>query len=193
MEIKPTDALIVVDVQNDFCPGGRLAVPKGDEVVQPLNFFIRMFQSAGGIVLFTYDWHPEDHCSFNEQGGPWPMHCVQGTEGASLHPQLIVPSDKVLTAYHFYKGTLRDKEEYSGFCSVMEMIIKRSVTRVFIGGLATEYCVKATALDVAKMEPTRPVYLLTSCIRAVDAQPGDGQKAIDEMIAAKIIPVGVWE
>ena len=188
MIIEPTDALIVVDVQNDFCPGGRLAVPRGDEVVQPLNFFIRMFSAAGGIIFYTYDWHPADHCSFIEQGGPWPTHCMQNTVGALLHPQLSV--EVGVNAYHFYKGALRDKEEYSGFCGVMEMILKRSAQRVFIGGLATEYCVKATALDAVKMLPT---CLLTSCIRAVDAQPGDGQKAIDEMAAAKIIPIGVWE
>lgn len=190
MYIQPTDALIIVDVQNDFCPGGALPVPEGDEVVQPLNFFIRMFESAGGLIFYTYDWHPEDHCSFIEHGGQWPKHCVQNTQGAMLHSQLITPDSDILTAYHFYKGTDPTKEEYSGWCSVMEMIINRSIKRIFIGGLATEYCVKATALDAVKIRPT---YLLISAIRAVNVQPGDGARAIEEMEAAKILPIGVWE
>jgi len=180
MQLDPrTDALIVVDVQNDFCPGGALAVPDGDRVVPVLNALLRR---AGLLAVATRDWHPPDHCSFVTQGGPWPVHCVAGTPGAEFHPYL----DRGQIGHVVSKATARDAEAYSGFqgTDLAAFLRGRGVRRLFVGGLATDYCVKATALD-GRTEGFE-VFLLTDAIRAVVVKPGDGDRAIAEMQAAGV-------
>lgn len=182
---EPGDALIVVDVQNDFCPGGALAVREGDQVIPALNRWIEAFRAAGRPVAYTQDWHPPDHSSFRSQGGPWPVHCVQGTAGAALHPALRVEGTL------FRKGFLQEKEAYSGFQayraegdgvgsqSLAEWLKAHGVRRVFIGGLATDYCVRATAEDA--LAEGLEVFLLREGMRAVNVHPGDGERALREL------------
>lgn len=143
-QVGKDDALIVVDVQNDFCPGGALAVAEGDQVIPVLNRLMPRF----GTVVATEDWHPADHCSFVAQGGEWPPHCVAGTRGAFLHLALErEPIDIVIR-----KATTAEREAYSGFdgTDLAERLRERGVRRVFVGGLALDYCVDATARDAAR-------------------------------------------
>ena len=138
------DGLIVVDVQNDFCPGGALAVPDGDEVVAPIN---RLMEEIPFTVA-TRDWHPPDHYSFASQGGPWPVHCVQDTRGAQLHPKLHISQiDAVVD-----KGQGREDDGYSGFegTDLERLLRQRDVDTVHVGGLALDYCVRATAIDARR-------------------------------------------
>ena len=145
MRISETDALIVVDVQNDFCPGGPMAVPEGDAVVPVVNRLIDKFDH----LVYSRDWHPSDHTSFSDdpeyRDGSWPPHCVQNSPGAEFHPNLRVPSDALVVD----KATDPEVEAYSAFGGTgLALDLKNSgVTRVFITGLATDYCVKSTALD----------------------------------------------
>jgi nicotinamidase/pyrazinamidase len=169
--MNKTDCLVVVDVQNDFCPGGALAVPEGDEIVSPINELMGYFP----LVASTQDWHPKDHCSFKMQGGPWPPHCVQNTKGAEFHPRL----DSKKIALKIHKGANRDKDAYSGFegTAFNEELKKRGVERVYIVGLATDYCVKQTALDAVLNDFQTVVF--TDLIRAINARPGDDQRALE--------------
>jgi nicotinamidase/pyrazinamidase len=166
-----SEALIVVDVQSDFCPGGALAVEEGDRVIEPLH---RLADQVD-VVVATRDWHPEDHHSFDRHGGPWPVHCVQGTEGAELHPAL----DRGRIDRIFDAGTVTGAEGFDKFedTGLEEYLRGEGVTRVHIGGLALDYCVKNTALH---LEATR----------AVDVQPGDGDRALEELRAAGVEVVG---
>ncbi len=169
-------ALIVVDVQNDFCPGGALAVTQGDEVVAPLNNLIEQFLQRGEPVFKSRDWHPEKTKHFAAYGGTWPVHCVQNTKGAEFHPDLIDDIHiRVIS-----KG-LGDQDCYSAFdgTSLTLELRRLGVEEVWVGGLATDYCVKNTVLDALK-EGFR-VKALENAMRPVDLQPGDGQRAIDEM------------
>jgi nicotinamidase/pyrazinamidase len=170
-------ALLVVDVQNDFCPGGALGVKGGDEVVEPLNNTIRAFERAGLPVFFTRDWHPADHISFKSRGGRWPPHCVQRTKGAEFRSPLAVNGASVVIS----KGDKRDSEAYSGFQGTdLKAQLKRlGVKEVVIGGLTTDYCVKETALDAIKAG--FKVEVLEDAVKAVDASPGDGEKAVKDM------------
>jgi nicotinamidase/pyrazinamidase len=179
------DALIVVDLQNDFLTGGSLAVPDGDAVIPVLNTWIRRFRGAGLPVFATRDWHPADHCSFREQGGPWPPHCVAGTKGAEFTPELVLPPDALIHS----KATRPEKEAYSGFeeGDFGRQLREMGVTRLFVGGLATDYCVRATVLDGLK--EGFQVVLLADAIRAVEARPGDGARAIAEMREAGALAV----
>lgn len=174
---QPGDALIVVDVQNDFLPGGVLAVPRGGEVIEPLNDYIRQFARLQLPVFATRDWHPREHCSFREHGGLWPAHCVAGTHGAKFAPELQLPPD----AHVISKATQPEADAYSGFqgTDLARQLRDLGCTRVFVGGLATEYCVRATVLDarLAGLE----VIVLADASRALDAQPGDGEHALAEM------------
>ena len=170
-------ALIVVDVQRDFCLGGALPVRDGDKVVPGLNKTITEFRKVGLPVFLTRDWHPPNHCSFKSQGGMWPSHCVQGTEGATFHPELDLLSNPQVIS----KGTNPAIEAYSGFQGTdLEWRLRTyEVNRVFIGGLATDYCVKQTTI-VARRAGFE-VYVLKDCVRAVDANRGDGERAFKEM------------
>jgi nicotinamidase/pyrazinamidase len=171
-------ALIVVDVQNDFCPGGALAVPGGDAVVEPIN----RLASGSSFVVATRDWHPADHGSFAEQGGRWPVHCVAGTPGAELHAGI----DTSLVGAVIDKGQARDREGYSGFEGTeLERLLRgRGVDSVDVTGLALDYCVKATALDARRAGFDVTVH--RGATRAVEVQPGDGEGAVAELRAAGV-------
>lgn len=174
---RTSDALVVIDVQRDFLPGGALAVPEGDEVVGPLNRYVRLFAARSLPVFASRDWHPADHCSFVEQGGPWPPHCVAGTSGAQFAPELQLPADVHIIS----KATQPDREAYSDFSAddFVDRLRRQGVRRLFAGGLATEYCVLATVRDA--LARGYRVVLLVDAIRALEARPGDGRRAIDEM------------
>lgn len=173
------DALLVVDVQNDFLPGGALGVRHGDEVIAPLNRVIARWRAAGLPLVFTRDWHPADHCSFQAQGGPWPPHCVATTPGAQFASSLAVPSDAIVTS----KGTDPGREAYSAFqgTGLADLLRRRGVRRVVIGGLATDYCIRATGVD-ARVEGF-DYAVLADAVRAVDVNPGDGERALAELAA----------
>ena len=174
-----TDALIVVDVQRDFCPGGALPVPDGDQVIPAVN---RALALGPWLTVATRDWHPVDHCSFKAQGGIWPVHCVAGTPGAEFHPALETKGIQHLVS----KAATRDAEAYSGFqgTDLASLLRGRGIQRVFVAGLATDYCVKATALD-ARREGLE-VVVLDDAVRGVEVKPGDCARAIHEMTAAGI-------
>jgi nicotinamidase/pyrazinamidase len=176
------DALLVVDVQRDFLPGGALAVPGGDAIVPVLNRCLREFARAGAPVFCSRDWHPANHCSFRAQGGPWPAHCVAGTAGADFAPGLQLPPDAAIVS----KATRAERDAYSAFdgTGLAARLHAARVRRVFIGGLATDYCVRATALDAR--DSGFDVVLLTDAVRAVDMTPGDGARAMEEMQARGI-------
>jgi nicotinamidase/pyrazinamidase len=174
------DALIVVDVQRDFCPGGALAVPQGDEVVPVIN---RLLALTDWLTVATRDWHPADHCSFKAQGGIWPSHCVAGTEGASFHPDL----DERRIRHIVSKATTKVAEAYSGFqgTDLAAFVASRGIRRVFVCGLATDYCVKATALDAVRAG--LEVVVIDDAVRGVEVRAGDCAKAVEEMRAAGIL------
>ena len=172
-------ALIVVDVQNDFCPGGTLAVAHGDEVVAPLNKLIGEFLNRGAPVFKSRDWHPAMTKHFAAYGGTWPVHCVQGTKGAEFHPGLADdPRIQVVS-----KG-LGEEDSYSAFdgTDLASQLRELGAEEVLVGGLATDYCVKNTVLDALK--EGFAVTALTSAMRPVDLEPGDGDRAIEAMRAA---------
>jgi nicotinamidase/pyrazinamidase len=184
----PRSALIVVDVQNDFAdPEGGLHVPGGESVVPRVNAHVTAAKAVGASVLYTQDWHPEVTPHFAKDGGIWPVHCVAGTWGAELHPDLIVDGPVVR------KGS-NGEDGYSGFTmrdpvtgqttptELADLLTVRGVERVFVCGLATDYCVKATALDARALG--YPTTILLDAIAAVDLQPGDGQRALDELRTA---------
>lgn len=177
IELEKSDALIVVDVQNDFLPGGALAVPRGDEVVPVLNSYITLFTERGLAVIATRDWHPPDHCSFSAHGGSWPSHCVVGSPGAQFAPSLALPHDVTVIS----KDTESQQNTYSGFggTGLAERLKSQGVRRLFIGGLATDYCVLNTVRDALELDFT--VCLLVDAIRAVNVKPDDGPRAEKEM------------
>ncbi len=170
-------ALIVVDVQNDFCPGGSLAVSHGDEVVAPLNKLIKEFLDRGEPVYKTRDWHPPQTKHFQIYGGVWPVHCVQGTRGAEFHPDLN--DDPRVTIIS--KGIDESADGYSGFdgTNLASLLREEGVGEVWVGGLATDYCVKHTVLDALK--EGFEVSALADAMRAVNLNPEDGAKAVEEM------------
>jgi nicotinamidase/pyrazinamidase len=179
-------ALIVVDVQNDFCPGGSLAVANGDEVVAPLNELVKEFLDRGEPVFKTRDWHPETTKHFAAYGGTWPVHCVQGTPGAEFRAGLI--DDPRITIIS--KGTDESADGYSGFdgTNLAQLLREKGVAEVWIGGLATDYCVKHTVLDA--LRESFEVKALADAMRAVNVNPTDGARAIEEMKASGAEIVG---
>lgn len=183
--MRSGDALLIVDVQNDFCPGGALPVPEGDRVVPVLNRYVGRFRSADRPVFASRDWHPAETRHFEARGGPWPAHCVAGTEGAAFHPDLDLPPEARVVS----KGTDPADDGYSAFEAETETgtrlgdaLREAGVSRIFVGGLATDYCVRATVLDAARAG-LRPVLLLDA-IRGIDVQPGDQARALDAMLRA---------
>jgi nicotinamidase/pyrazinamidase len=180
VELRPGDALLVVDLQRDFLPGGALAVPDGDRVVAVLQRCLERFDGLGLSVVFTRDWHPPDHVSFHSRGGPWPPHCVAGTPGADFAPGLNLPASAQIIS----KATRQEAEAYSGFdgTGLADRLRQQGVRRLFIGGLATDYCVRATVLDA--LRAGFEVMLLADAVRAVDVRPGDGEQAAQEMLRA---------
>src|SRR5262245_30054404 len=180
--MKPGSALLVVDVQNDFCPGGALAVPRGDRVVLALNRYITSALHDGAPIYASRDWHPPITTHFVSQGGPWPPHCVRDTRGAEFHPNLALPSQTIVIT----KGESTDKPGYSAFEGrtpegqpLLADLQLRQITHLYVGGLATDYCVKHSVLDAraAGLQVT----VLEDAIAGVDLQPGDSTTAIAEM------------
>lgn len=175
--LGPRDALVVVDVQIDFCPGGALPVADGDAVVPVLNRWIAAAKAGGAAVFASRDWHPAGHVSFAARGGPWPPHCVAGSAGARFHPGLALPSDAIVVS----KGTDPDRDSYSAFggTDLAEQLRAVAISRVFVGGLALDYCVRATALDARKLG--FETHLIVQGTRPVDVRPGDGVRALGEL------------
>jgi nicotinamidase/pyrazinamidase len=180
MALEPNSALIIVDVQNDFCPGGSLAVSQGDEVVPVLNHYAKRFDEADAPVFATRDWHPADHVSFKEQGGIWPVHCVRETEGAAFHAGLRLPEGTTIVS----KAQAPAEEAYSGFqgTELAKQLRERGVENVYVGGLATDYCVKSTVLDA--LHAGFDTYYLADASRGVEVNAGDVASAESEMEAA---------
>ena len=172
------EALVIVDFQNDFTPGGALAVAGGDRIADRVNELAA--DPRFDLVVATRDWHPADHGSFAEQGGPWPVHCVQGTEGAELHPAL----DRSRVDVIVDKGTDPETEGYSGFegTQLGELLREREIDRVTIVGLATDYCVKNTALDALRQG--LEVTVDSAGVRGVDVHEGDSERALEEVRGA---------
>ncbi len=174
-------ALLVVDIQNDFCPGGALGVKDGDAIIDTVNRLMPRFS----LVIASLDWHPPNHISFIEQGGIWPPHCVQHTTGAALHAQLDQSQIDLLIR----KATMMNKDAYSAFegaddngQSLHRILEQRGVKNLFIVGLATDYCVLASTKDA--IENGYRVYVITDAVRAVNVEPIDGEKALEEMARA---------
>jgi nicotinamidase/pyrazinamidase len=182
-QLRRTDAVILVDVQNDFCPGGALPVEKGDKIVQVCNRWIEAARDQGAWVVASRDWHPPDHASFRERGGKWPAHCVQDSWGAQFHPHLQLPDNVLIVS----KGTDAARDEYSGFemTGLARELRHHCVSRLWVGGLALEVCVRATVLDGLKAG--FEVHLIRDATRPLNACPGDGNRAVQEMQAAGCI------
>ena len=172
------DGLLIIDFQNDFCPGGALAVDGGDQIAAPIK---RLADSGRfEVIAATRDWHPPDHASFETEGGPWPVHCVRGTAGAELHPAMAeIDVDAIVDV-----GREREDEGYSGFekSDLAQILRSNGVERVFVCGLATDYCVRASTIDACGegFETT----LVEDAVRAVNVEPGDGERSVDAMRAA---------
>lgn len=187
MTVEPgaSTALLVTDVQRDFLPGGSLAVPHGEDVVPVLNRYIAAARRHGVPVFACRDWHPQRHCSFRDQGGPWPAHCVAGSPGAEFAPGLALPGDVVLIS----KATAESPDAYSAFSGTdfAERLRRIGVKRLLVGGLTTDYCVLNTVRDA--LAEGFEVRLLTDAIRAVNVKAGDGERAEREMREAGAVPM----
>jgi nicotinamidase/pyrazinamidase len=187
-------ALVVVDLQNDFAdPAGGLSVKGGAEIVPTVNGEVSMAVNAGALVVYTQDWHPETTPHFAKDGGIWPVHCVADTWGAELHPDLRVEGQRVRKGANGEDGysgfTMRDPMTGETIPTELEGLLRdRGAERVVVCGLATDYCVKATALDAARLG--FETYLLRDAVRTVDLEPGDGERAIEEMREAG---VNLWQ
>ena len=166
-------ALLIIDFQNDFTSGGALEVPGGDEIAEPVKRLAGEFEH----VFATRDWHPPDHASFATEGGPWPVHCVQGTHGAELHPAMRDVEVEAIVDV----GVERDDEGYSGFekSKLADLLHEAGVDEVAVVGLATDYCVRASAIDACREGFDTTV--VTDAIRAVEVNPGDGERALEDM------------
>ena len=181
MRFRPDDALLVVDIQRDFCAGGSLAIARADEIVPAINRLIGDAIPAGATVVACRDWHPENHVSFTARGGAWPPHCVAGTKGAEFHSDLRLPLGTPVIS----KGVDPDRDEYSAFerTGLLERLRRKGTRRILLCGLALDFCVRASALDAARaglethvaLEATRPV------------TQADGEAAIREMRRAGVV------
>jgi nicotinamidase/pyrazinamidase len=176
--LTSSDALLITDLQNDFLPGGALPVPGGDEIIPVLNEFAKLFVDANAYIFASRDWHPSNHCSFKQQGGSWPPHCVQDTKGAEFSSNLKLPKKAVVV----FKATDPLRESYSVFdgTNFAKELKERSVQRLFVAGLATDYCILHTVLDARKHGYETVV--LTDATRGINAKPGDVDNAIKSML-----------
>ena len=183
--LTPQDALLIADVQNDFLPGGALGISGGDEIVPVLLTYIHRFQAKGLPIFLSRDWHPSNHCSFHNQGGPWPVHCVAGSSGSLPPPSFQAPSAAVL----IYKAVDANEEAYSAFehTPLHRHLHALGVRRLFVGGLATDYCVLNTVKDARKLG--YEVCLLADGIRAANVHPDDGRQAEAQMIRLGAVPI----
>ena len=180
---KSKKALLIVDLQNDFCPGGALSVPEGDQIILAINKYIKIFQKKKAAILATRDWHPVRTKHFKDFGGIWPVHCIQNTLGAAFHPKLKLPKDAIL----LYKGMDPQKDAYSAFqaedtsgTSLPKLLKLYGVQELYIAGLATDYCVRFSARDALKQG--FKVKILTDAIKGVDLKPKDSENAIKEIV-----------
>ena len=181
--MKYKKALLIVDVQNDFCPGGALAVPQGDKIIPQINKYIKIFSQKKLPIFASRDWHPIRTKHFKDFGGVWPVHCIQNTVGAAFHPRLKLPKQTIL----LYKGMDSEKDSYSAFQAedgqgvpLLNLLKVMGIKEIYIAGLATDYCVKFSAIDAAKFG--FPVKLLIDAIKGVNLKPDDSQKAIKQMV-----------
>ena len=184
------DALIVVDIQVDFLPGGALSVKDGETVISPLNDYIKIFSRASLPVFFTRDWHPSDHLSFKENGGPWPLHCVMDTPGAMFPPELFMPADN---KYIICNGMKNEMDVYSAFqdAQLTTKLREKGIRRLYIGGLATDYCVRNTVLGALKLGFEAVV--LMDAIQGIDINSGDSEKAVKQMLCAGAIGITIQD
>ncbi|MDA8422765.1 MAG: bifunctional nicotinamidase/pyrazinamidase [Nitrospiraceae bacterium] len=178
-------ALLIIDVQNDFCPNGNLAVPEGNRVIPVLNRYIALFREKGLPIFASRDWHPEKTSHFKSFGGIWPVHCVQGSDGAKFHSDLQLPPDVVILS----KGVDPQRDDYSAFQGVTDsgarfpdILRERRISKLYVGGLATDYCVKESVLE--GLRHGLAVTLLEDASRGVDLETGDSEKAVATMRAA---------
>jgi len=185
--MKSNKALLIVDMQKDFCPGGKLPVRHCDKVVENLNKYIKKFQNANLPIFASRDWHPEETVHFKKFGGIWPQHCIKNTKGAEFHPGLKLPEEAIIIS----KGMEPGKDSYSSFYAYNEegksfkvLLDEMEVETLYIGGVATDYCVKFSCLDALKNGFS--VKLLINAIEGVDINPGDIDKAIKEMEQAGV-------
>jgi nicotinamidase/pyrazinamidase len=189
IQLGQGDALLIVDMQNDFLPGGALGVPEGHQVIPPINQLIGMYASRGLPVFASRDWHPRDHVSFAARGGPWPPHCMAGTAGAEFTAEMALPEDAIVIS----KADTSDVDAYSAFSgtTLARQLRERGVTRVTVCGLATDYCVLNTVTDA--LEEGFDTIVVPEAMRAVDVKPGDGSRALDRMVARGAVAVRLGE
>jgi len=177
INLNENDALLVTDMQNDFLPGGALPVSEGDKLIPVINNYIKRFEAAKAHVIASRDWHPPNHISFKNQGGPWPPHCVQGTEGAKFSSQLKLPNRTIVIS----KATDPKHEAYSAFnqTNLNDELMRLGVKRFFVAGLATDYCIVNTVLDARKLG--YETFVLIDAIWGINVNPGDVDRAIEVM------------
>ncbi len=180
--MKPKKALLIVDVQNDFCPGGALGVPEGDKIIPAINKYIKIFAKKKLPIFTTRDWHPIKTKHFKDFGGVWPVHCLGNTRGAAFHPDLKLPKEAIL----LYKGMDPEEDCYSSFSAqdlsgqpLFKLLKRMAIKEIYIAGLATDYCVKFTAIDALKH--SFKVKILTDAIKGVDLKPKDSAEAIKKI------------
>jgi nicotinamidase/pyrazinamidase len=175
LTISEKDALIITDIQNDFLPNGALPIENGDQIIPLINEYAKMFKQSDAQIIASRDWHPEKHISFKAQGGPWPPHCIQDTEGAKFSPDLKLPEGTMVVS----KATDPMAEAYSVFdgTGLNEKLKAKGITRIFIGGLATDYCVLNSVLDAIKMNFDS--FVLVDATYGINAKPGDVEKALE--------------
>lgn len=181
--MKLKKALLVVDVQNDFCPGGSLAVPEGDIIIPNINKYMEIFSKNKLPIFASRDWHPKKTAHFKKFGGAWPVHCVQDTKGAKFHPKIKLPKETIILS----KGMEPEKDSYSAFqaqdsngMELLSLLKYLGVEEIYIGGLATDYCVKSSAIDALKNG--FKVKILEDAIKGVNLKPADSEEAIKEML-----------
>jgi nicotinamidase/pyrazinamidase len=177
VKLTPTDALLVIDLQNDFCPGGSIAIAGGNAVAAQMAKAAAYFAEAQAPIYATQDWHPKEHASFRTKGGPWPPHCIQNTPGAALHPDLELPANAIVVK----KGATSTKDAYSGFVdsNLEDQLIAAGIKRVVVGGLATDYVVLNTVIDT--LDIGIETYVLTDAVDAMNIEPNDGLRALHLM------------
>lgn len=178
IQLVAGDALMIIDMQNDFLEGGSLEVPGSNALIPVFNCYIVRFQQSRLPVIATRDWHPPDHCSFVQQGGPWPPHCIAGSAGAAFHADLALPADTHVIS----KAITREADAYSAFSGtgLQSLLQSLHIQRIFVGGVATEYCVHETVKDALQLGYS--VTVLQDATQAINRKPHDGIKAIDDMI-----------
>jgi nicotinamidase/pyrazinamidase len=178
--ITDSDALLIADIQLDFLPGGALPILNGDEIIPVLNNYIRLFKDSKAHILASRDWHPVNHVSFKTQGGPWPPHCIQETLGAKFSPSLKLPEHTIVIS----KATNPEHEAYSAFdgTSLAHELHAKGVRRLFVGGLATDYCVVNTVVDARKLG-LETIALMDATL-GINAEPGDVDRAVETMLKA---------